>query len=45
MEAVHINNTNVVVIFGLNIDNDYHIIRSIQERICDLYNPKIIYCT
>ncbi len=44
MEAVHINNTNVVVIFGLNIDNDYHIIRSIQERICDLYNPKIIYC-
>lgn len=43
-KAVHMKKTNVVVIFGLNIDNDYHIIRSIQERISDLDNPKIIYC-
>ena len=44
MQAVYMKKTNVVAIFGLNIDNDYHIIRSIQERIADLDDPKIIYC-
>jgi hypothetical protein len=40
--ASHENNT--IVIFGLNIDNDYHIIRSIQFNLSKLNNPHIIYC-
>ena len=35
---------NTIVIFGLNVDNDYHIIRSIQFNLSKLNNPHIIYC-
>ena len=45
-EAIRIGNTDVVVVFGLGIDNDYHILRSIQiemvQNKCN--NPNIIYC-
>lgn len=37
-------NANVILIFGLNIDNDYHIIRSIQVHLAKLKNAHIIYC-
>ena len=44
-EAIRIGNTDVVVVFGLGIDNDYHILRSIQiemvQNKCN--NPNIIY--
>ncbi len=36
--------SNTVVIFGLNVDNDYHIIRSIQVNLANLDNPQIVYC-
>ena len=38
--------TNVIVIFGMNINNDQHIIRDVMlglEEIAEK-NPKIIYC-
>lgn len=35
---------NNVIIFGLNVDNDYHIIRSIQINLANLDNPQIVYC-
>ncbi len=36
----------VVVIFGMNIDNDQHIIRDVMFRFSDMTskNVKIIYC-
>lgn len=36
--------SNTVVIFGLNVDNDYHIIRSIQLNLANLDHPQIVYC-
>lgn len=42
--VVEVDKSNVVVIFGLSIDNDYHIIRSIQTHIATVSNPHIIYC-
>lgn len=43
-ENIEKNKSNVVMIFGLNIDNDYHILRSIQVHLAKLKNPQIIYC-
>lgn len=38
--------SNVVVIFGLGVDNDYHILRDIQVQLeaGNTNNPHIIYC-
>lgn len=38
--------SNLIVIYGLNIDNDYHLLRDIQIYLGENYiqNPQIIYC-
>lgn len=38
--------SNLIVIFGLNIDNDYHLLRDIQIYLGEksIVNPQIIYC-
>lgn len=45
-DAITKGKTNVIVIFGLGVDNDYHILREIQIQMGaeKLYNPHIIYC-
>lgn len=43
-ENIKNQKSNTVIIFGLNIDNDYHIIRSIQSNLSSLKDPHIIYC-
>lgn len=43
-ENIKDKKSNTVIIFELNIDNDYHIIRSIQVNMTFLKNPHIIYC-
>ena len=43
-EIVEEKQINTVVIFGLNVDNDYHIIRSLQVHLSKTENPHIIYC-
>lgn len=45
-ETIQDGKSSVVVIFGLGIDNDYHILRDIQIQMeaGNVYNPHIIYC-
>lgn len=45
-QLITVNNTKNVVIFGLNIENDYHIIRNLQYSLAinNCPNNKIIYC-
>lgn len=45
-KIVYDNRIQVLVIFGLNLDNDYHILRSIQLEFesADVEEPIIIYC-
>lgn len=45
-EIVCDGKSNVVVIFGLGVDNDYHILRDIQVQLeaGNTNNPHIIYC-
>lgn len=43
-ENIEGSEANAVIIFGLNIDNDYHILRSIQIHLAKLKNPQIIFC-
>ena len=45
-EAICDGKSNVVVIFGLGVDNDYHILRDIQVQLeaGNTSNPHIIYC-
>ena len=43
-KAVEVEKSNIIVIFGLSVDNDYHIIRSIQTHLAKVTNPHLIYC-
>lgn len=45
-KVVRDTSTQVIVIFGLNLDNDYHIIRNIQVNMAmsGIKNAHIIYC-
>lgn len=45
-ETICNGQSNVVVIFGLGIDNDYHILRDIQVELeaANVESPQIIYC-
>ncbi|NFL34502.1 hypothetical protein FDB64_05330 [Clostridium botulinum] len=40
------NNINTIIIFGLNIENDQHILRTVMTTFAfnKISNPKIIYC-
>jgi len=40
------NKINTIVLFGLNIDNDYHVLRNIMLGLfsANVVNPRIIYC-
>ncbi|MCD3216886.1 hypothetical protein G8S55_06410 [Clostridium botulinum C] len=44
--AIKDNNINTSVIFGMNIQNDQHVIRNIMMGyfFAEIQNPKIIYC-
>lgn len=45
-QIVTVKNAKSIVIFGLNIENDYHIIRALQYSLAinNCLNNKIIYC-
>ncbi|WP_242159494.1 hypothetical protein [Bacillus cereus group sp. BfR-BA-01431] len=40
------NNINTIVIFGMNIENDQHVLRNIMSSFyfAEIQNPKIVYC-
>lgn len=43
---IKVNQSNLIVIYGLNVDNDYHLLRNIQIYLGekDIDKPHIIYC-
>lgn len=45
-DVIKTKKSNIIVIFGLNVDNDYHILRNIQIELeaGGVKNPHIIYC-